>query len=73
VKFVLGIIIGVLVVVFIFQNTQMVEVTFIAWTIRISRALMVLMVFFVGTVLGWIIGGIRHRRIENRRSERRSK
>jgi putative membrane protein len=65
-KFVLGIVIGlvigVLVIVFILQNIEIVQVTFLAWTISVNRALMVLVVFAVGVILGWLIGSIGRRR-----------
>ena len=62
-KFILGIIFGVLVVIFIFQNTQVVDVSFLAWTITTSRALMVLVILAMGIALGWIVGSIRKRRV----------
>ena len=65
-KFVLGVIIGlaigVLVIVFILQNIETVQVTFLAWTISVNRALMVLAVFAVGIIFGWILGSLGRRR-----------
>ena len=66
VKFVAGIVIGlaigILVIVFIVQNIEMVEVSFLAWTISVNRAIMVLVVFAVGIILGWILGSLGRRR-----------
>jgi uncharacterized integral membrane protein len=59
---VIGLVIGVLVIVFILQNIEMVEVSFLAWTISVNRAVMVLVVFAVGIVLGWIVGSLGRRR-----------
>jgi uncharacterized integral membrane protein len=63
-RFVLGIIFGVLVIVFMFQNMQPVDVTFIAWTITLSRALVLLIVFVLGIIIGWIFKGAGRRRRE---------
>jgi len=67
VKFILGIIIGILALIFIFQNMQTVDVTFLAWTITMSRALMLLIILLIGFILGWAVVGIARRR---RASER---
>lgn len=57
--FVLGVIFGILVVAFILQNTEIVEISFLFWTISISRALVVLLVFIIGIIVGAIIRDIR--------------
>lgn len=62
--FILGIIIGILGVVFIAQNTEVVEISFLFWTISISRALMVLVVLTIGIMLGAIIKDISARKKE---------
>lgn len=59
--FVLGVIIGILVVAFILQNTKIVEISFLFWTISISRALVVLLVFIVGMLVGAILKSIGQR------------
>jgi uncharacterized integral membrane protein len=59
---IVGLIIGILVIVFIVQNIEMVEVSFLAWTISVNRAVMVLVVFAVGVFLGWIVGSLGRRR-----------
>jgi uncharacterized integral membrane protein len=69
-RFVLGIIIGVLVIIFMFQNMKAVDVTFIAWTITLSRALVLLIVFAVGIIIGWIFKGAGRRRREKARSHK---
>ena len=55
VKFILGIVFGILALIFIFQNMQMVDVTFLAWTITTSRALMLLIILIVGFLLAFPI------------------
>jgi len=59
--FVLGLVIGILVVIFILQNTEIVEIDFLFWTISISRALVVLMVFIIGILVGAILKSIGER------------
>jgi uncharacterized integral membrane protein len=56
-RFILGVLIGILVVVFIFQNTEVVDITFLFWTLSASRAIMVFVVFIVGIILGYILKG----------------
>jgi uncharacterized integral membrane protein len=60
--FVLGLIIGILVVIFILQNTEIVEINVLFWTISISRALIVLLVFIIGIIVGATINDIRTRK-----------
>lgn len=61
-KFILGLIFGVLVLIFMIQNGQVVEITFLAWTVSISRALMVLIVFLIGIGIGYIVRSIGYYR-----------
>ena len=42
---------------FILQNTQVVEVKLIFWTVSMSRALMLLGTLFIGFLAGWLIKG----------------
>ena len=51
-KFIFGIIFGVLVVIFIFQNTEVVQISFLFWTLSASRSIMYFIVFIVGIILG---------------------
>ena len=70
IKFILGIVFGILALIFIFQNMQMVDVTFLAWTITTSRALMLLIILIVGFILGWAVGGIRRRHRASEKEKR---
>jgi uncharacterized integral membrane protein len=71
--FILGIIIGILGLVFIAQNTEVVEISFLFWTISISRALMVLLVFTIGIMLGAIIKDISARKKEKEKEKKNTK
>ena len=44
-----------LVLIFVVQNTQVVEFRFIVWTISISRALMLFGTLAIGVLAGWIL------------------
>ena len=69
-RFILGIVIGVVLIVFLVQNTQVVEITFWAWTVSVSRAIMVLVVFLFGIGIGWVVTSVALRRkIRKRRTE----
>lgn len=48
-----------LVVIFVLQNTQVVEFHFLAWTISMSRALLLLLTFVIGIVVGWLARKVR--------------
>ncbi len=50
-----------LVVVFVIQNIQTVEVRFLVWTVSMSRALMILLTLLIGIVVGWLVGRPRHK------------
>jgi uncharacterized integral membrane protein len=63
-KFILGIIFGILVVIFIIQNTEVVEIDFLFWIISISRALMVLFIFLIGIMIGAILKTVADKKKE---------
>ncbi len=42
----------VLVVLFTLQNTETVPISFLFWEFRISRVLMILMIFVIGVLVG---------------------
>jgi uncharacterized integral membrane protein len=43
-----------LVIIFVIQNTQVVEFQFLAWKVSMSRALLLLSSFIIGVVVGWL-------------------
>ncbi len=43
------------VLIFVVQNTQVVEFRFLVWTISLSRALMLFGALAIGVVAGWIL------------------
>ncbi|MGD2268800.1 MAG: LapA family protein [Desulfobacterales bacterium] len=44
-----------LVLIFVVQNMQVVEVKFLAWTISLSRALMIFGTLIIGIIAGWLL------------------
>ena len=58
-KFIAGIVFGVLMVIFIFQNIDVVEINFLFWSFSISRALMIFLIFLTGIILGALLGNIK--------------
>lgn len=54
-KLILVLIISGLVVIFITQNVAAVEVTFLFWSISLSRSLLIFFVLLIGFVLGWFM------------------
>ncbi len=62
-KLIVGLILVAVVAVFVLQNTTVVEIRFLLWTIAMSRALLILLVLAVGITLGWLLRGhAGHRR-----------
>ena len=43
------------VLIFVVQNTQVVEFKFLVWTISISRALMLFGTLAIGFIAGWLL------------------
>ena len=62
VRFIVGIIFGALAVIFIMQNVQVVEFTFLIWTVSMSRAVLFFLMILVGFILGWGVGSFGGRR-----------
>jgi uncharacterized integral membrane protein len=54
-KLILILIIACLTVIFITQNVAAVDVTFLIWSISMSRALLIFFVLMIGFVLGWFL------------------
>ncbi len=43
-----------LVVIFTIQNVAVIEVTFLLWTLKLPRAILLFLVFAAGAVCGWL-------------------
>jgi putative membrane protein len=61
-KTVIFVILAVLILLFVIQNTQVVETRFLVWTISMSRSLLLLGTFIVGVVAGWLLRRPKHKR-----------
>ena len=51
-----------LIIVFVIQNTQVVEYRFLAWKVSMSRALLLLGTFVIGVLVGWLLRRLKQRR-----------
>jgi uncharacterized integral membrane protein len=50
------------VVLFTLQNTQVVDVRLLFWTLSMSRVLLIFLLLAVGAILGWVANSaFRHR------------
>ena len=56
-KLILGIILAVMAAVFIIQNVTSVDLTFLFWTLSMSRALLMFLILSLGFILGWLLHG----------------
>lgn len=45
-------------IVFIIQNVAIVEISFLFWSIRISRALLMFLLLAIGIITGWFLHSI---------------
>lgn len=54
-KLVLVLVLASLAAIFIIQNVAAVEVSFLVWSISMSRALLVFFTLVIGIILGWIL------------------
>jgi len=61
-KTVIFVILAALILLFVIQNTQVVETRFLVWTISMSRSLLLLGTFIVGVVAGWLLRRPKHKR-----------
>lgn len=61
-KLIAALTLAALVVIFVLQNTQSVEVAFLAWSWSASRAVVLLLVFIIGVASGWLARAARQRR-----------
>ncbi len=55
IKHIIILIVIAFVLIFVMQNTQVVEVQFLAWKISMSRALMLLGTLLIGLIAGWLL------------------
>jgi uncharacterized integral membrane protein len=56
-KLILGIILAGMAAVFIIQNVTSVDLTFLFWTLSMSRALLMFLILSLGFILGWLLHG----------------
>jgi uncharacterized integral membrane protein len=62
-KVIIIIVLAALLVIFVLQNTAMVEINFLFWDLSIPRALLLFVCFAIGLIIGLIIPA------SNRKSE----
>ena len=59
-----------IVLITVFQNTQVVEFRFIVWTISLSRALMLFGTLAVGFMAGWLLRVPKQRKEQKGQNKR---
>lgn len=63
IKLLVSVILAGLVLLFIIQNTDILQIRFLFWTLAMSRALFIFFMMGVGMVIGWLLSGyFRHRK-----------
>ncbi|MCA1798139.1 MAG: LapA family protein [Xanthomonadaceae bacterium] len=53
---------AVLTVLFVVQNLEAVEIRFLFWSMSMSRALLVLIFFLLGALVGWLLVALAQNR-----------
>lgn len=61
-KLIAGAVLVLLILVFVFQNTDVVDLRFLFWTVTMSRVLLAMLFLIVGLILGWILCGLVQQR-----------
>jgi putative membrane protein len=64
---------AVVALIFTVQNVAAVDVTFLVWTISMSRALLILFTLSIGFLLGWFLHAYYAYRNASRKSEGESR
>jgi uncharacterized integral membrane protein len=59
-KTIVFVILASLILLFVIQNTQVVETRFLVWTISMSRSLLLLGTFIIGVIVGWLVRRPKH-------------
>lgn len=60
-KLLIAAVLLVLMFFFVLQNTQVVEINFLLWSVSSSRVIIYLSIFLIGMLTGWL-GNSLHRR-----------
>jgi len=55
VKIISIIVLVALVILFIIQNVAVVEITFLFWSLQMSRALFIFFLLSIGIAIGWLL------------------
>ena len=61
-KGIVFVVLVIIMVLFVLQNTQVVDVQLLVLKVTMSRALMLLGTFVLGMVAGWLVGRFRGKR-----------
>ena len=54
-KLVVSLVVACLVVIFILQNTAVVNVHFLFWSLSMSRSLLIIVFVGIGILVGWLL------------------
>lgn len=63
-RLILTLVLTFLVIVFVLQNTAVVEIRFLFWTVAMSRSLLIVVMLVIGMALSWLPHGyiaLRHK------------
>jgi uncharacterized integral membrane protein len=55
IKLVFSLILAGLAVLFVIQNVAVVEISFMIWTVSMSRSLLIFFLLAIGIIIGWLM------------------
>ncbi len=55
IKLVFSLILAGLAVLFVIQNVAVVEISFMIWTVSMSRSLLIFFLLSIGIIIGWLM------------------
>ena len=71
-KLVISLILTGLAVLFVIQNAAVVEISFMIWTISMSRSLLIFFLLSLGIIIGWLMHSyVIHRRNDAKQEKRK--
>ncbi|MBN1586211.1 MAG: DUF1049 domain-containing protein [Candidatus Omnitrophica bacterium] len=54
-KLIAGLVLACLALIFIFQNTVVVKIEFLFWSLSMSSSLLMVVLVLIGVVIGWLL------------------
>jgi uncharacterized integral membrane protein len=70
VKVIIAIVLSVIAAIFMIQNVAVMDLSFLFWTLSMSRSLFTLLILAAGIGLGWLLHGLYNQKRSNARANK---